>query len=484
MNAPKKTPATALLGLVLDGSRLDFAAVKRTNGSLEIRQSASATLTLDPLTNDPDLVGAEIHTHLERAGVRDRRCVVGVPLNWALTLAVKVPAGLASEDVQALLLIEAERGLPYAPETLMVSHSLVGPADGERTATLVAIPRDHITRLQDALESIGLRPLSFSLGLAALQPVADSETAGGVVALVPGEKGVGLQVTAQGGVAALRLLEGAFEQEGPERRVQKDYVARELRITLGQLPDAARGAVRNLKVFGKDELAEELYEQARPRAEALGLRAQLVKEFAPLEFGPALPNGTAVSAALALAVRHLTGKPAVFEFLPPYVSKWKQFTEQHASKKLVYAAAVLGLAALVFAGMFGWQQWRLNKLETQWSGMEGGVAQVKDLEGRIRKYRPWYDESYRTLSILRAVTQAFPEDNGVSAKSIEIRDRSGVTISGTARNNAALLKMRDQLSASKLVTDVKVEHVKGGQNNQPLEFTFNFHWANAAQASR
>ena len=173
--------------------------------------------------------------------------------------------------------------------------------------------------------------------------------------------------------------------------MQKDYVARELRITLGQLPDAARGAVRNLKVFGKDELAEELYEQARPRAEALGLRAQLVKEFAPLEFGPALPNGTAVSAALALAVRHLTGKPAVFEFLPPYVSKWKQFTEQHASKKLVYAAAVLGLAALVFAGMFGWQQWRLNKLETQWSGMEGGVAQVKDLEGRIRKYRPWYD---------------------------------------------------------------------------------------------
>ena len=90
MNAPKKTTATALLGLVLDGSRLDFVALKRTNGSVEVRQSASATLTLDPLTNDPDLVGAEIHTHLEKAGVRDRRCVVGVPLNWALKLSVKV----------------------------------------------------------------------------------------------------------------------------------------------------------------------------------------------------------------------------------------------------------------------------------------------------------------------------------------------------------------------------------------------------------
>lgn len=269
MKGPSPKTATTLLGLVLDGTRLDLVSVKRTAGAVEVRKSVSVTLTLDPLTNEPDLVGAEIQTHLEKAGLRDRRCVVGVPLSWALTLAVKVPAGLGPEDVQSLLAMEAERGLPYAPETLMVSSSLVGPADGERMATLVAIPRDHITRLQEALESIGLRPLSFSLGLAALQPVAESETAGGVVALVAGERGAGLQVTACGGVAALRLLEGAFEQEGPERRVQKDYVARELRITLGQLPEQARGAVRNLKVFGHDELAEELYEQVRPRAEAL-----------------------------------------------------------------------------------------------------------------------------------------------------------------------------------------------------------------------
>lgn len=484
MNAPKKTTATSLLGLVLDGNRLDLVSVKRTNGSVEVRHSATATLTLDPLTNDPDLVGAEIHTHLEKAGVRDRRCVVGVPLNWALTLAVKVPAGLAPEDVQSLLAMEAERGFPYAPETLMVSQSLVGPADGERTATLVAIPRDHITRFQDALESIGLRPLSFSLGLAALQPVAESDTAGGVVALVPGEKGVGLQVTTQGGVAALRLLEGAFEQEGPERRVQKDYLARELRITLGQLPDDARGAVRNLKVFGNDELAEELYEQIRPRAEAMGLRAQRVKEFAPLEFGPALPSGTAATAALALAVRHLTGKPAGFEFLPPRVSRWKQFTEQHSSQKLVFAAALVGVVLLAVGGMFGWQQWRLAKLEGQWKGMELRVTQIKDMEGRIRKYRPWYDESFRALSILKAITSAFPEDGAVAAKSVEIRERAGVTCSGTARNNAALLKMLEQLKTARQVTDVKVEHVKGGQNNQPLEFTFNFHWADSAQASR
>ena len=484
MNALKKTTATSLLGLVLDGNRLDIVAVKRTNGSVEIRQSATAMLALDPLTNDPDLVGAEIRTHLDKAGVKDRRCVVGIPLNWALTLAVKVPAGLAPDDVQSLLQMEIERGFPYAPETLMVAQSLVGAADGERTATLVAIPRDHVTRLQEALESIQLRPLSFSLGLAALQPVAESDTAGGVVALLAGEKGVGLQVTAQGGVAALRLLEGAFEQEGSERRVQKDYLARELRITLGQLPDDVRLAVRNLKVFGEGDLAEELYEQIRPRAEALGMRAQLVKEFAPLEFGVTLPAKTAASGALALAVRHLTGKPTGFEFLPPRVSKWKQFTEQHASKKLVYAAAILIFAAVVVAGMFGWQQWQLAKLNSQWDTMKVRVTQIDDMQGKIRKFRPWYDESFRALSILKKVTEAFPEDGAVAAKSVEIRDRSGVTCSGTARSNQAWLKMLDQLRASKQITDVKVEHIKGGQNGQPMEFTFNFQWVEGNPGSR
>ncbi len=484
MNAPKQTTATSLLGIAFDGNQMEIVSIKRTNGSVEIRQSATVLLTLDPLTNEPDLVGAEIRTHLDKAGVKDRRCVVGVPLNWALTLAVKVPAGLAPEDVQNLLQMEAERGFPYAPETLMQGQSLVGADTGERTATLVAIPRDHVIRLQEALESINLRPLSFSLGITSLQPVADSESAGGVVALLPGEKGVGLQVSAQGGVAALRLLESAFEQDGAERRVQKDYLARELRITLGQLPDDARATVRNLKVFGSGELAEEVYEQIRPRAEALGMRAQLVKEFAPLDFGVALPPKTAASAALSLAVRHLTGKPAVFEFLPPRISRWKQFTEQQASKKVFYTVAVLALTTLVAAGAFGWQQWRLNKLETQWKGMEARVTQIKDMEGKIRKYRPWFDESFRALSILKKITEAFPEDGGVAAKSVEIRDRSGVTCSGTARNNAALLRMLDHLRATKQITDVKVEHVKGGQNGQPLEFTFNFHWGDAPQASR
>jgi hypothetical protein len=249
-----------------------------------------------------------------------------------------------------------------------------------------------------------------------------------------------------------------------------------LRITLGQLPDDARESVRNLKVFGADELAEELYEQVRPRAEALGLRAQLVKEFAPLEFGVALPGQTAASAALALVMRHVTGKSAGWEFLPPRVSRWQQFAAQQGARKIVYVAAVLGLAALATAGMFIWQQLQLNELNQRWDGMKTRVAQIDDMNAKIRKYRPWFDESFRTLTILKKLTEAFPEDGSAAVKSIEIRDRSGVTCTGTVRNNDAWLKVQDRLRNSRQITDVELKYLKGGQNGQPKELSFTFRW--------
>jgi len=49
----RKQRLSSLLGLALDGSRLEGVVLRRTNGSLEAQQSFSVTLSLDPLTNDP-----------------------------------------------------------------------------------------------------------------------------------------------------------------------------------------------------------------------------------------------------------------------------------------------------------------------------------------------------------------------------------------------------------------------------------------------
>jgi len=466
----KKQRPSVLLGLSLDGGRLEGLVVRRTNGSVVVQKRFFASLSLDPLTNDPELVGREILNHLEQAGIRERRCAICVPLGWALTLQSKIPE-MPEADLPSFLEIEAERGFPYGLDALLIATSRVRSPAGEQYATQVAIPRDHLVRLEKALKAARLKPVTFSIGISALQAV-EGASSDGVAALAVSDNSVGLQVSSGGGVAALRTLEGVLETEGGAKHLYSDIVARELRITLGQLPGEMRDLIRHVKVFGQGHMTEELVHDLRLRLEPMGITIEYVTA-AGDSLGVKLPPDAELSPALCLAARHLSGRNAALEFLPPKVSSWQQFTSRHSSRKLVWAAGTAAAAALVVAGFFLYQQWELTDLRSQWAAMGPKVTELDGLQQQIRRFRPWFDDSMRDLSILRRLTEAFPEDGVVTAKTVEIREPAIVTCSGSARDNQALLKTLDQLRATKEILDVKVDQIKGGK---PLQFTFNFHW--------
>ena len=130
-------------------------------------------------------------------------------------------------------------------------------------------------------------------------------------------------------------------------------------------------------------------------------------------------------------------------------------------------------ALFLTAAAFLVQQWQLSRLESKWRTMAPKVKELEVMQQQIRTYRPWFDESFHSLSILRELTEAFPEDGVVSAKSVEIRDLSAVTCSGTARDMQALLKVLDQLRHSKDIGNVKVDQIRG---KAPWQFTFNCQW--------
>src|SRR5579862_4855539 len=90
-NLRKRKKLATVLGLVLDGGKLEGVVLRRINGALQKLQSFSAALTLDPLTAAPELVGREIRNQLDAAGVRERHCVFGVPLKWVLTAHTELP---------------------------------------------------------------------------------------------------------------------------------------------------------------------------------------------------------------------------------------------------------------------------------------------------------------------------------------------------------------------------------------------------------
>jgi hypothetical protein len=478
-NLSKGQSGGSLLGLTLDGSRLEGTVVRRTNGSVEIKKTFSFSLSLDPLTADPALVGREIQKQLETAGIRERRCVVCLPLSWALTLNTKLP-DLPEADLESFIQLESERGFPQGLDAFMLAQSRYRTPAGEAYATMIAIPREHITRLEAVLKAARLRPVSFSLGIAALQR-PDEPLSDGVLALAPSEKSVGLQVSCGGGVAVLRKVEGNFDLEGGEQQLQAEQVARETRITLGQLPPDLREAVKRLRVFGRSDAAEQLAEQLRPRVEPLGIKVELVRDYSPGEFGVHFPAGTAVSPAMSLAVRHLIGQGTAFEFLPPKISKWKQLTARYSTGPLATAGAAAAAVALVVVLAFLVQQAFIWHWQSKWNAMAKRVTELNDIQDKkIRKYRPWFDDSVRSLSILRRVTEAFPPNGSIAAKVFQIREstdnREPVTLvncSGTALNNQALLLMKMNLDAKKEVSNVHIE-TKG--TPPMMEFTLNFYW--------
>ena len=465
----QKRAPSSILGLAFDGGRLEGLCLRRTNGALQVLKNFSASLALNPLTGDPELVGREIRNHLDQAGIRERRCAVCIPLAWALTVQTKVP-DLPEADIASFLEIEAERGFPYGPDALSVCHSRCRFGSGEQLATLVAIPRGHLAQLEKALKAAQLKPLSFTLGVVALQ---NAENGAGVLALAMSEHGVDLQVTAGGGVAALRALEGTSETEGMQKRLDAELLAREIRVTLAQLPLELRGGVRTARLFGRADFVQHVFSDIAPRLESMGFRVELARDYAAGELSSSLPSDAVVSPALSLAAKCLTGAPAGFEFLPPKTSSWQQITTRVSSRKLVWAGATAGSVVLLVLGAFFAQQWQLSRYQSKWTAIGPKVKELEAMQQQIKKYRPWFDESCRSLSILRKLTEAFPAEGAVWAKSVEIRDLAAVSCSGTARDTPAFLKMLDQLRRTKEIGNVKVDQLRG---KSPLQFTFNFQW--------
>jgi hypothetical protein len=462
----QRQPGNSLLGLAFDGGRLEIAHVRRINGSVEIKSATTATLALDPLTAEVELAGRELRKELDARQIRERWCVIGLPLNWALTLTVSLP-DIPESDVADFLQLEAERGFPQSPEELILAHSRFTGASGARFATLMAAPRAQITRLESVLQAAQLRPVSFSLGIAALQSGAEN-----VLALWPGVSGIAMLITAGGGINVLRAMDGAFEQAGARRELQADVLRRELRITLGQLPSETRDQITLARVIGGGEEAADVFAELEDFAADRGMRVEQRECFGEELSGLKLPAKTNISAAVALAVRRLGGWSGP-EFLPPKISQWQQITERYSSGKLFYAGAAAGtLAALVLLA-FLIQQILLWHWQSKWAGMEKRASELAQMRDDIRQYRPWFEDSVKTLAILKRLTEAFPQDGAVSAKTLELREPARVTCSGTARNREAFIAALEALRKGNEVADVHIEATRG---SSPLEFTFNFQW--------
>jgi hypothetical protein len=468
----KSSRKPSVLGLAPEGSRIEVVPVRRTNGSAEAAPPVVIDLGGDLVDSDIVILAKRLRDGLDAAGIRERRCAVALPPNWIFALSVPLPE-LAPEDLESFLELEAERGFPYGPDQLAIARAEWQAAEGGANASLVAVPRENILRLEQILRLARLQPVSFAPALTEL-PHCTAPVDGVRLDLLASGGEVGLLVANGPGLIVHRFLEGVVSLDAGAPRIIPEVLARELRVSLGQLPAGVRELLKVVRVLGAGPLADELAAAVQARASTLRVRVERVDRL--VTGYPAVPRmaaGMPLSPALAVAARFVSGEAASFEFLPPKVSALQQFAARYSSGRLMHVGIAAGAIAALVLGAFLFQQFRLMRLQSEWDGMSKDVREIEDTQAQLKKFRPWFDESVRSLLVMKTLTESFPEDGAVTAKNVEIRDVGVVVCQGTAKDSTALLRTLDKLRAAREVTDVQVDQLRG---KSPLQFTFNFRW--------
>lgn len=456
----KKRPQS-VLGLTFSEGQLKAFHLARTKSGLEVVKAATAVLTLDLTHPEVELVGREIKNHLDAAGIRERACVVGLPAHWVMSQHTPVPE-MSPEDTVSFLQIEAEKGFPVDPAQLQIARSFQKSSTGTYV-TQLAVRREQIDHLTAVLKAAGLKAVSFSLGLAVL-PESNAPAGRGRIVVAVDPMGVTLLVAAGGGIAAFRTCEASIESEAGEKVVNGAAVARELRITFEQVPVDLRAEVGELFLTGDTTMVRQLAERLGDWAKAAGLT---------LTRGDLPEKNLADQMTHGLAAHWLEDSAPDLEFLPPRPSRWALLMARYSSKRLATAGFALAAAAVLALGVFAWQQFERWSLRSEWSAMETQVNGLDTVQTRIREFRPWYDTSFRALTIMKRVTECFPENGAVTARSFELHGNTVVTISGTARDNSSLLLVQAQLRKAKEVQGLKIEQIRG---KTPMQFTLTFRW--------
>lgn len=439
----------AAVALTLESERIAATFVSEENGGKEL---FALPIAADAIVNDPEKAGKELTAALAAAGIRQKRCVVCVPPGWALTASADLPE-IEAEDLRSFLELRAEREFPVSAEELRISHSPYSLPDGTRRTTIAAIPTKRMEAVEKMLAVAGCRAVSVSLALD--ECLAEPKAA---LHFLANGTHTNVIVTAGGGVVSMRSLASPGPVEGTPFDAPTFF--REIRITLGRLPEPIRQQVREARFGGTPASAKRLRAATSDQLLQLGIEST----------GDDAAEG-APGAAVKAAKCFLGKQPVAFEFVVPEVKQWEvllersNLKENHKLVAIVAAAIVLPMLALfVHAQIEGYYTRR-------WNGMKDKRAELDALQQKIHKFRPWFEPAPLTVMKINGLATVFPEQGDVWAKSIAVKEDGTISCTAFAKDQPSLLALHDRLAKTPGVTELQI-HDERGQN--PIQFTITF----------
>jgi hypothetical protein len=456
----KRLQVRAALAVTIESGRIAIEFVRREESGDRVVRSFALPIGADMILADPEKAGQELASHLETAGIRERRSVVCIPASWALITSTEVPE-LGADDLRGYLELKAEREFPIPVADLRLAHCAYALPDGNQRATVAGVPLKRMEAVDRFLAAAGCRAASISLGLDGCVPRNRDEAA---LHFIANGTHVDLVIAAGGGIAAVRTLPGAARANGVA--FDADSFSREVRITLGRLPDAVRQQVKEARFGGTPATAEELCIEIRQQLRRLGIDSRLLR--------PEGSNTEHPGAALAAAAQVLRKEPVVFEFLAPQVNRWETVLRKFDDRRRRWIV-IAAVAAIILPVLTYFIRSRMeSSLNAEWSAMRGNVAELDALQQRIRQFRPWFEPTPQILQRVEGLTAAFPEGGDVWAKSVQLTDGNKITCTGFAKTQPALMAMLERLRSRPDITEMQVQQVRG---ENPIQFSFTYKWA-------
>lgn len=443
----QKKPAS-VVSLDWSYETLRFEHVRKNGNGCRTASSGFIELPEDLFQEDPETIGTNLRASLEAAGIKEKFCIGSLPIGWLFTCRTEIPE-LDEDDLEFFYATHAEREFPFPIDELSLSRSVFTSPSHKPHALIGALPTARLDHLNRILEAARLKPLSWSIscgGPSFLKALPSANA----LCLIPTVSGFDLLAVCGHRLAMARSLN---ETENARQ------IAREIKISVGELSTDLQGALNTCYYFENKSQGSEFQEALQEVADRLGLKPTSLSK----------QN----SHALHLASDFLLDRANPFEFLPPKVSPFQEWSQRISTGRNKWIGGTATAAALIIGLMFIWQGQKLQAFDEEWKAMEVQVGELEELQNRIRLYRPWFDDSIPTLKLIRHLTEAFPEKGDVWVKELDIREPSMVVCSGYARSNQAWLEMRKRLQESPEVKDLRVDQVR---EDKQLSFTFRYRW--------
>lgn len=463
-----KKDHSSVLGISIDQNQITLAVVEKNGKGVRVSKTATATMALDILSNEPELVAQEIRNHLQTAGITETHCVFSIPVQWVMSQWMELPT-LAKEDESNFIQLHAEREFPFPLQDLSVSNSIFQENEDQKYAFVSAVPSRQVETIKTIFQIAKLNLVSITVGIANFEEYDDLR-----MVLQKREQGTNCFIQSKSSIIFIRNFEYNSSEYENEFEFDTDRFKREMRITLSQLPKSSRANFNQIHLYGPESWCDSIQHgiSSLPDFSNIAVEHKTIHQFIHQMDSPVCSYQ--YSAAVGSAYSFIQKQKSELEYLPPYVSRIERIFKQVSSKRNLVIGEVAAVFLVIFAGLFGYQYWQYSQLSSRWDAIADQVAELETIQQNMKTYRPWFHQGMPSLMVMKTVTDTFPEEGSIWVKSLQIENESMITCNGFAENNQVFLSTYDRLKEQENIGLLQVKQQSG---NAPMQYSFQFQWS-------